>query len=58
MAEPEVWIERLAWPDVEARVAAGARRVIICAASSEQHGPQLPEACFEGGPVGDSLVME
>src|SRR5438105_15045763 len=44
MAEPEVWIERLTWPDVEARIAAGARRVIICAASSEQHGPQLPEA--------------
>jgi creatinine amidohydrolase len=45
MAEPEeVWIERLAWPDVEARIAGGARRVIVCAASSEQHGPQLPEA--------------
>jgi creatinine amidohydrolase len=40
----EVFIERLTWPDVEARIAAGSRRAVICAASSEQHGPQLPEA--------------
>ena len=41
MAEPEVWIERLTWPDVEARIAAGARRVIICAASMVRAGRVL-----------------
>ena len=40
----EVFLERMTWPDVEARIAGGARRAVICAASSEQHGPQLPEA--------------
>jgi creatinine amidohydrolase len=40
----EVFLERMSWPDVEARIAGGARRAVICAASSEQHGPQLPEA--------------
>jgi creatinine amidohydrolase len=44
MPDREVFIERLTWPDVEARIAGGARRAIVCAASSEQHGPQLPEA--------------
>lgn len=42
--EPEVLIENLTWTDVEARLAAGHRRAVICAASSEQHGPHLPEA--------------
>ncbi len=40
----EVFIERMPWPDVEAAIAGGKRRVIICAGSSEQHGPHLPEA--------------
>ena len=40
----ELFIERMTWPDVEAAIAGGKRRVIICAASSEQHGPHLPEA--------------
>jgi creatinine amidohydrolase len=40
----ELFLERMTWPDVEARIAVGARRAVICAASSEQHGPQLPEA--------------
>ena len=40
----EVFIERMTWPDVEAAISAGKRRAIICAASSEQHGPHLPEA--------------
>ena len=40
----EVFLEKLSWPEVEAAIAGGRRRVIICAASSEQHGPHLPEA--------------
>ncbi len=44
MADDEVFIERLAWPEVEAAIAAGKRRAVICAASTEQHGPHLPEA--------------
>lgn len=40
----ELFIERMSWPEVEAAISAGKRRVIICAASSEQHGPHLPEA--------------
>lgn len=42
--ENEVLIENLTWTDVEARIAAGHRRAVICAASSEQHGPHLPES--------------
>ncbi len=34
----------MTWPEIESAVAAGTRRVIVCAASSEQHGPHLPEA--------------
>lgn len=40
----ELFIERLSWPEVEAAIAGGKRRVVVCAASSEQHGPHLPEA--------------
>ncbi|MDQ6794331.1 MAG: creatininase family protein [Chloroflexota bacterium] len=40
----ELFIERLNWPEVQAAVAAGRRRAIVCAASTEQHGPHLPEA--------------
>jgi len=29
----EVFLERMTWPDVEARIAGGARRAVICAAS-------------------------
>ncbi len=42
--ETSVFIERLPWPEIEARIAGGSRRAVICAASSEQHGPHLPEA--------------
>lgn len=44
MATSETSIERMTWPEVEAAIAGGKRRAIICAASSEQHGPHLPEA--------------
>jgi len=40
----EVLIERLTWTDVQSLIQSGKRRVVICAASSEQHGPHLPEA--------------
>jgi creatinine amidohydrolase len=40
----DVFIERMSWPEVEAALAAGRRRAIVCAASTEQHGPHLPEA--------------
>jgi creatinine amidohydrolase len=40
----QVFIERMSWPEVEAAVAGGMRRAIVCAASTEQHGPHLPEA--------------
>jgi creatinine amidohydrolase len=40
---PEVFLERMTWPDVEAAIAAGRTRAIICVAATEQHGPHLPE---------------
>jgi creatinine amidohydrolase len=42
--DAEVLIENLSWPDIQARLTAGNRRAVICAASSEQHGPHLPES--------------
>lgn len=62
----ELFIERLSWTEVEAALAAGKRRAIVCAASTEQHGPHLPEAtdallgeAYAGGlasKLGDALV--
>lgn len=40
----EVFIERLSWTEVGAAIANGGRRAVVCAASTEQHGPHLPEA--------------
>ena len=40
----ELFLERLTWPEVEAAMKRGARTAVIVAASSEQHGPHLPEA--------------
>jgi creatinine amidohydrolase len=40
----ELFIERLSWTDIEAALGRGTRRVVVCAASTEQHGPHLPEA--------------
>lgn len=40
----ELFIERLSWTEIEAAIARGMRRAIVCAASTEQHGPHLPEA--------------
>ena len=62
----ELFIERLSWTEIEAALAAGRRRAIVCAASTEQHGPHLPEAtdallgeAYAGGladRLGDALV--
>ncbi len=40
----ETRLERLSWPEVAAALAAGKTTAIIVVASSEQHGPHLPEA--------------
>jgi creatinine amidohydrolase len=43
VSEPEVLLERMTWPDIEAAIAGGKTTAIIVAGSSEQHGPHLPE---------------
>ena len=43
-AAAPVLIESMAWPDIEAAIKGGSTTAIIVAASSEQHGPHLPEA--------------
>jgi creatinine amidohydrolase len=43
----ELFIQRMTWPQVEAAIAYGATTAIVCAASTEQHGPHLPEATDE-----------
>ena len=44
MAEqPEVFLERMTWPQIEAAIAAGQTRAVVCLAATEQHGPHLPE---------------
>jgi creatinine amidohydrolase len=40
----EVFVERMTWPEVERAIRGGMRTAVVCAASSEQHGPHLPEA--------------
>jgi creatinine amidohydrolase len=42
-AMQEVLLERMSWPAIEDAIETGYRRAIICAASTEQHGPHLPE---------------
>ena len=43
----EVQLQRMTWPEIEAALASGKRTAVIVAASSEQHGPHLPEATDE-----------
>ena len=43
----ELFIERLTWTDVETALREGNRRAVVCAASTEQHGPHLPGATDE-----------
>ncbi len=38
-----LWIEELSWPEVGRAIAGGYRRLLLCAASTEQHGPHLAE---------------
>jgi creatinine amidohydrolase len=40
----ELLLEKLTWPEVERAIGGGMRTAVVCAASSEQHGPHLPEA--------------
>jgi creatinine amidohydrolase len=40
----ETRLERLSWPEIEVAIASGKTTAIIVLASSEQHGPHLPEA--------------
>jgi creatinine amidohydrolase/Fe(II)-dependent formamide hydrolase-like protein len=43
MAEqPEVFLERMTWPGIDAAIAAGRTRAVVCLAAVEQHGPHLP----------------
>ena len=44
MDRGEVYIERMTWPEVEAAIRDGKRTAVVVAASSEQHGPHLPES--------------
>jgi creatinine amidohydrolase len=56
----ELFIERLSWTEVEAALARGMRRAIVCAASTEQHGPHLPEAtdALLGAAYAEGLARE
>lgn len=47
-SEPtEVQLQRMTWPEVGRALEEGKRTAVIVAASSEQHGPHLPEATDE-----------
>lgn len=62
----ELFLERMSWPDVEAALARGKRRAVVCAGAIEQHGPHLPQGtdawlgeALAGGlarGLGDALV--
>ena len=38
-----LWIEELSWPEIGRAMEHGYRRLLLCAASTEQHGPHLAE---------------
>ncbi len=40
----ELFIERMSWPEIQAALQEGMTTAVVCAASTEQHGPHLPEA--------------
>jgi creatinine amidohydrolase len=54
-AADEVLIERMTWPEIQAAMEGGKRTAIIVAASSEQHGPHLPEAT--DGLLGEAIAV-
>ena len=42
MAEqPEVFLERMTWPEIEAAIAAGRTRAVVCLAAVEQRDQDL-----------------
>src|SRR5919199_3176118 len=40
----ELLLERMTWPEIAEAINSGLTTAIVVAASSEQHGPHLPEA--------------
>lgn len=55
MNGPEVRLERLTWQDIGAAIAGGKTTAILVAASSEQHGPHLPEGT--DAMIGEGLAV-
>jgi len=55
MADSETRLERLAWPEVAAAIESGKTTAIIVVASSEQHGPHLPEGT--DAMIGEGLAV-
>jgi creatinine amidohydrolase len=55
MNGPEVRLERMTWQDIGAAIADGKTTAIICAGSSEQHGPHLPEGT--DAMIGEGLAV-
>lgn len=55
VTSPETRLERLSWPEITSAIAAGKTTAIIVAASSEQHGPHLPEAT--DALIGEGLAL-
>jgi creatinine amidohydrolase len=53
-----VLIEEMTWPEVEAAIAGGKRRVIVMLAAMEQHGPHLPIGTdtYLGYAIGERLA--
>jgi creatinine amidohydrolase len=51
---PALELDKLAWPEVEAELAAGRRTVVIAFGATEQHGPHLPLAT--DALIGDHLA--
>ena len=43
----ELFLQRMSWPQIEAAISYGATTAVVCAASTEQHGPHLPLATDE-----------
>jgi creatinine amidohydrolase len=56
----EVFIERMTWPEIKAALDGGKRTAIVVAASTEQHGPHLPEAtdALLGEAIADRLARQ
>lgn len=55
MADSETRLERLSWPEIAAAIESGKTTAIIVVASSEQHGPHLPEAT--DAMIGEGLAV-